>query len=179
MKHAQAKIDYSITAMRVWKTVPDDVIAEVIHRKLYVAEPPSTYHADAAIRISAPLFSYVKENMFGAVYCAPVGVFLTAGKQVVMPDIVFISTKNRLVITKKGIHGAPDLLIEILSPSTRRRDLTLKKHLYEQTGVREYWLVDPETKNTQGYLLEDRKYGEPLLMNSKLHIRILSKTINF
>lgn len=164
--------------MRVWQTVPDDVIAEVIHRKLYVNDPPSTYHAGAAIRIGSYLFDHVEQNKLGSVYCAPVGVFLSDGKQVVMPDVVFVSKDNQVVVTRKGIHGPPDLLIEILSPSTRRRDLTTKKSVYEEAGVKEYWLVDPETKNTQGYILENNKYGEPLLMNSEIYIRILNKIIN-
>jgi Uma2 family endonuclease len=178
MKNAP-KIDYSITAMRVWQTVPDDVIAEVIHKKLYVNDPPTTYHADASLHIGALLLSHVESNDLGRVFCAPVGVFLMEGKQVVMPDVVFVSKDSPAIVTKKGIHGPPDLLVEILSPATRRRDLTLKKSLYEEAGVKEYWLVDPETKNTQGYFLEDKKYDDPLLMNSVLYIRILNKTIKF
>ena len=177
MKNA-LKIDYSITAMRVWQTVPDDVIAEVIHKKLYVNDPPTTYHTDASMRISAFLFDYVEKNKLGSVHCAP-GVFLTEGKQVVMPDIVFVSKDSKAVVTRKGIHGPPDLLIEILSPSTRRRDLTIKKGLYEEAGVKEYWLVDPETRNTRGYFLEDKEYGEPLLLDSEVYIKILNKSIKF
>ncbi|HEX8059664.1 MAG TPA: Uma2 family endonuclease [Cyclobacteriaceae bacterium] len=179
MKNAQTKIDYSSTAMRVWKTVPEDVMAEVMRNKLYVSDPPTIYHANASIHIGSSLLIYVEGMKLGAVYCAPVGVFLTGGTQVVMPDVVFVSNNSQVVITRKGIHGAPDLLIEILSPSTRRRDLTMKKGVYEEAGVKEYWLVDPETKNTQGYFLESKRYGEPLLMNSELYIRTLNKTINF
>ena len=74
--------------MRVWKTIPEDVIAEVIRKKFYVNDLPSMYHVRASATIDNSLYNCVEGNEFGKVYFAPVDVFLTRGRQAVMPDVV-------------------------------------------------------------------------------------------
>lgn len=172
-----AYTDRLTTAMEVWEQLPEGTLAEVINNVLYVSPPPTPYHQDVTMCILRNLDAYVFENKLGKVYPGPVGVYL--GTDVVIPDINFISNDNKLVIDNKGIKGAPDLLIEVFSPSTGRRDRTIKKNLYERMGVREYWMVHPITKDAEGYLLENGKYHEPLLLNSQIHVRILNKTFPF
>ena len=74
----------------------------------------------------------------------------------VIPDAMVVC--NRDIIKPDGIHGPPDLVVEVLSPSTKKRDRTYKKDLYERCGVREYWLAEPDTKTVEVYLLQDGKY---------------------
>jgi Uma2 family endonuclease len=179
MIRAHADIDFSIPAMRKWWKLPEDRPAEVINGKLYLLSQPTLYHSRVSMRILFELMRYVDTHDGGEIFHADLGVFLKAATNVVAPDIVFICHENPLILDRKGVFGAPDLLIEVLSPSTKRKDRTIKKQLYEETGVREFWLVDPDSKETWGYLHENGHYDEPLTMNGELHIRILNKTIRF
>jgi Uma2 family endonuclease len=172
-------IDRSLPAMQIRRKLPDGVRTEVIYGKLYILASPNTYHAKICGHIFCELMLYLRGNEVGTAFHGPVDVFLNDEDDVVIPDILFVSNEKQQIIHKRGVYNAPDLHIEVLSPSNRKYDLVLKKSLYEQVGVNEYWIVDPETKNAQGYLLKDGKYGDPLLTNSEIYIRILNKTIRF
>ena len=89
------------------------------------------------------------------------------------PDIVLVSAENKSIIKEDAIHGIPDMLIEILSPSNSDHDLIRKKDLYEKCGIPEYWIVNPETKETMGFILKDRKYEESGHYVGKIHSVIL------
>ncbi|WP_456405852.1 Uma2 family endonuclease [Caldithrix abyssi] len=78
--------------------------------------------------------------------------------QCVTPDILFIAKENQKIITEDNIKGAPDLIIEILSPSSAYYDLVEKKELYEQFGVKEYWIVDPKKQRIEVFVLKDKKF---------------------
>ncbi|WP_199613579.1 Uma2 family endonuclease [Paenibacillus alkalitolerans] len=91
----------------------------------------------------------------GIVVVSPMDVHLDEAN-IVQPDIIFISNDSLGIIRGKEIHGVPDLLIEILSPLTGARDKTLKKHLYEKFGVKEYWIVDPVIKTVDRFVLKDQ-----------------------
>ncbi len=82
-------------------------------------------------------------------------VYLTE-KDRVIPDVMIICKKE--IIKRNGIHGTPDLVVEVLSPGTEKRDRGYKKDLYEKSGVREYWLVEPETQTVEVYLLKNGKF---------------------
>ena len=100
---------------------------------------------------------FLKENPVGKVYFAPVDIYFN-NENVYQPDIIFIS-KDRLHILKEdGVYGAPDLIIEILSPATAYYDLRIKFKVYEQHGVKEYWIVDPELKEIEIYQLQNNKF---------------------
>ena len=71
-----------------------------------------------------------------------------------IPDVMIICNKD--IIRENGVYGAPDLVVEVLSPGTEKRDRGIKKNLYEKCGVKEYWLVNPETKSVEVYLLIDQ-----------------------
>lgn len=174
-------IDYSIPAMRELRKRPvdDGIRAEVIYGKLYLTGAPTLYHQRVLARIFNALTNYVQASDLGEVFVAPLGIVLLKGTNYVQPDILFVSKENSPIMYRDAIYGPPDLQIEILSPGTRKRDLTIKKKLYEEAGVKEYWLVEPDTKDAWGYLLDGNRYDEPLVMNSKLHVRILDKIIDF
>lgn len=165
--------------MQIWKKIPVGVMAEIINNVLYVTPNPALDHQEVAGTLSAALFNYVREKGLGTVYSRPIDVFLDNNKAVVTPDINYISNGNLHKIDKKAIRGAPDLLIEVHSPLTGRRDRTIKKNLYEKMGVKEYWIVHPVTKKAEGYLLEDRRYQQPLELTSRIDVRILNKSFDF
>jgi len=96
----------------------------------------------------------------GQVYTAPIDVVF-ASKLVAVPDLVYVARDRLSIVGPKAIEGAPDLIVEILSPSTKRRDLRAKRALYERFGVREYWLVDPKARSVTVLVLRGDVY-EPL-----------------
>jgi Uma2 family endonuclease len=110
-----------------------------------VREPPAPYffHQELVTRLAALLHGYVRDRSLGKICVSPVDVVLDRDRAlVVQPDVVFVSTA-RLSLIDRRIWGAPDLVVEVLSPGTARRDRTTKLRWYRRYGVRECWLVDP------------------------------------
>lgn len=173
------EIDYSLPAVQILKKLPEKFPAEVIDETLYVHEPPTLYHSRVNRDLLFDLVRYVKSNKLGEVFSEPTGVFFDDRKTVVMPDVFFVSKKKSHLLKREGLFGPPDLIIEVLSPGTSKYNFTTKKEMYERYGVDEYWLVDPETKDSCGFLLENGKYGEPLILKGKINIRILKTSIRF
>ncbi|MEW6238349.1 MAG: Uma2 family endonuclease [Candidatus Omnitrophota bacterium] len=132
----------------------DDKRYEIIEGEVYMVPSPLTYHQKVSIRLERFVEDYVIERDLGEIYHAPLDVVLS-DIDVVQPDILFISNDNDGIITEKNIQGAPDLVIEILSPSSDHKDKVLKKKLYAKYGVKEYWLVDPGAKEIQVFTLKD------------------------
>ena len=126
----------------------EDVRAEIIDGELYMMAEPSTDHQIISMALSAKIFNFLEDKPC-QVFHAPFGVRLFEQDQdtpnmvntVVEPDITVVCDKKKL--DKRGCKGAPDLIIEILSPSNERRDRLVKFNLYQRAGVREYWIVDP------------------------------------
>ena len=118
---------------------------EIIDGRVIVTPAPIPYHQEISGNISEPLRSFVRARRLGKVYYAPVDIRLTPDN-VLIPDIVFIARDRLHIVGPKTIDAAPDLVVEILSPGTRQRDLTVKRELYARFGVQEYWIVDPETE---------------------------------
>ena len=134
--------------------LPDGQRAELIDGVLYDMAPPSRIHQKLVMEISATLRNHIRKKGGSCdVYPAPFAVFLNADdKTYVEPDISVICDKNKL--SDRGCEGAPDFVIEIVSPSTRRKDYSLKNTLYTDAGVREYWIVDPAKERTTVYHYE-------------------------
>ena len=123
---------------------------EILGGELFVSAPPSKRHAWISFQLALRLAEYVEQRALGVVFHAPVDVRLTHN-DVVVPDVIFLSTARRHLFGEQRIDGAPDLVVEVLSPSTRSRDLTAKLQLYAQTGVQEYWIVDQVTATVTLY----------------------------
>ncbi len=124
--------------------LPDDGRRyEAIGGKLFVTAAPSFRHTRIAHRLAVALDRLLEQPGLGIVSQAP-GVEFPATREGVQPDLVFLSRARRGIVAKEGLRGAPDLVIDILSPSTAERDRGLKLDLYERQGVAEYWIVDPE-----------------------------------
>ena len=135
--------------------LPEGDRRELIEGDFYMVPSPSFRHQSISRDISTPLWDYVRTNGLGVVVWAPMDVVLTQ-ESVVQPDILFISNERREIITDNNISGAPDLVVEILSPSTADRDRELKLRLYARHGVREYWIVDPDERDCPGDVARDR-----------------------
>jgi Uma2 family endonuclease len=149
-------------ATDIWDTPDDGNRYEVIDGELYVSPPPVRDHQHASSQLHGTLWSYLQTNPIGLLYAAPFGVVID-GRSGVQPDLVFVSNEHREILTSDGIEGAPDLVVEILSPSTRSRDLGIKLRRYEAAGVPHYWILDPRTRTLEARELRpDGFYGEPV-----------------
>jgi Uma2 family endonuclease len=157
---------------------------ELLGGELYMAPAPIPYHQHISKRLFHCLYKHVRENDSGEVYYSPIDVRLS-NEDVVQPDILFIAKDRLSIIHEDAIHGAPDLLLEILSPATAERDRTLKKTLYARSGVKEFWIVDPITKTIevfslahQGYQLFKRfKIAQKLRSPTLAHLEITLREI--
>lgn len=127
---------------------------ELIEGELLMAPAPNRYHQEISGNIEFILRTYLKKHRIGKLYDAPFDVYLDE-INVVQPDILFVSNKKAGVLTDAGAEGAPDLVIEILSPSTMRRDRESKRKVYARTGVEELWLIDPEKRRIEIFELQE------------------------
>ncbi len=134
----------SITWQDVQQMPDDGNRYEAIEGDLHVTPAPGTRHARVSKRLQYALDRILERPGLGEIFVAPYGVEFPATGEGVQPDIIFVSRARREIIAEAGIVGAPDLVVEILSPSTAGRDRTIKLRLYERQGVREYWIVDPD-----------------------------------
>ena len=121
---------------------PDDKRYELLNGELIMVPAPNMKHQWVLGRLHIELGRFTQEHGRGEVYVAPVDVVLSE-TDVVQPDVLFISRAHRQRITEENVRGAPDLVIEVLSPSTAEQDLGYKHDLYARHGVLEYWIVDP------------------------------------
>ena len=117
---------------------------------------PSFFHQQIVARFHDQLKAFVRLHRLGQTGFAPLDMILT-NRQVVQPDVFFVST-DRLAILTDRLRGAPDLVAEVLSPGSRRRDRLDKRDLYEQHGVKEYWLIDPDALTVEVLSLERGEY---------------------
>ena len=125
---------------------------QVIEGDLIMSPSPNIYHQAVVTRICAVLLRFLEENPLGEVLVAPLDVFLS-DINVYQPDVIFISNQRRSILTERGLEGAPDLAVEVLSPGTARVDKGSKRKVYARTGVKELWLVDPDAKLIHVYEL--------------------------
>ena len=128
---------------------------ELIDGVHYVTASPNLRHQEVAGRLHAEIYLHLKGHReAGRVFIAPLDVVLSR-YDVVEPDVLFVAADQADVLTEKNLQGPPSLAVEVLSPSTRKRDARLKRDLFERTGVREYWLVDPELDTVQVFRRDD------------------------
>jgi len=158
MKVPLIDVSQNIWTYEDYRELPNDgKTYQVIGGKLFMTPSPSTRHQDICGNLGFIIRNFVKEHDLGKVYNAPIDVVFSS-VNVVQPDIVFIS-KNRLrIIKEKGIFGAPDWIMEIISPSTDKIDVKLKRDLYECFAVKEYWIIYPDDERIEVYLLKEGKY---------------------
>ena len=136
---------------------PEDQYYELLDGELIVVPALGELHQSVSALLGWKLIQFASENRLGRVYHAPFDVVLS-DLDVVQPDLIFVSHARAHVITDANIQGAPDLVIEILSPSTAARDKTFKRTLYAMHGVQEYWMVDAIAKTATVLLLGERGF---------------------
>jgi Uma2 family endonuclease len=141
---------------------PDDGLRhEIIDGEHYVTPSPATRHQRIAGNLHYLIRGYLENHPIGEVFMAPFDVLLS-NFDIVVPDLVYVSRQRAHLITLENLQGAADLMIEILSPSTRRRDERLKRELYERVGVEEYWLIDPERDAIEVFRRVEGAFEKPV-----------------
>ncbi len=138
MKQAKVRFTY-----KDYLLLPEDKRYEIIDGELYMVAAHNTRHQRVSRRLEAALLQHTEQKHLGEIFYAPYDVILS-DENVVQPDILFVRKQRAGVITDANLQGAPDLVVEILSPGTRSKDLELKRKAYARFGVQEYWIVDPE-----------------------------------
>jgi len=137
--------------------LPEGAPYQLIGGEFVMTLSPTPYHQEISQKLEFRILSYIEKNNLGRLYHALLDVFLS-DSDVYQPDIMFISRKRLQIIGKKKIEGAPDIVIEVLSPGTAYYDLRKKYKVYEEHGVREYWIVDPELKKIEVYENQNKNF---------------------
>ena len=140
-----------------YRHTPEDKRYELLDGELIMVPASRTAHQRTSRDILIPINTFVAENDLGEVFIAPCDVVLS-DTDVVQPDLLFVSKERSHIINEDNIRGAPDLVIEILSPSTAQRDRTLKRTLYALHGVPEYWQADTDAKIAMVLTLDNGEY---------------------
>lgn len=131
---------------------------EIIGGEEFMSPAANLDHSGIIMRLGMIIGTHLSNNKSGYVYPDDVDVHFSDGS-LYKPDLVVVLKSNEKILAgQKNIYGAPDMVVEVLSHSTRKKDLTIKKDTYEAQGVREYWIVDPRAKSVMVYLLKDGKY---------------------
>ncbi len=144
-----------MTAKAFFELPETNIPTELIDGELIVSPAPIPDHQSASIELIFLLKGLIPN---GKLFHAPIDVYLDESN-IVQPDILWVAQDSQCFIGDKRLEGAPDLVIEILSPSTARRDKNKKFLLYEKYGAREYWLVDPQAQYVEVWRLEEGKFA--------------------
>ena len=128
--------------------MPEDKRYELIGGEFVMVPSPVTRHQKILLKLSVILHDFILKDKRGTLFVSPYDVVLS-DEDVVQPDIILVLKENENIITERNIKGTPDLLVEIVSPSTDYRDRVIKRKLYAKFGVKEYWIVDPDAKTIE------------------------------
>ena len=147
---------------------------ELIDGEHYVTPSPNRKHQAIVWNLTQVIGPYLESHPIGRAFTAPFDVVFSEF-DVVEPDLLYISnSKQADILTAKHVRGAPDLVVEIGSPSTRRRDETIKRKLYERCGVEEYWVIDPEIETIAVYRHAGNNYQRVLELVAERHDALTS-----
>jgi Uma2 family endonuclease len=147
---------------------PDDGLRhELIDGEHYVTPSPNTKHQEIVVKLAVRISNWNEEHHAGKVFVAPFDVVFTQF-DVVEPDVLYMSNERAAeILTDANVQGVPELVVEIGSPSTRRRDETVKRALYERAGVSEYWVVDPELDVIRVYRRDGERFARPAELSAE------------
>jgi Uma2 family endonuclease len=167
------------TAVDVFKLLPEGVHCQVINNIIYMSPSPTFQHQDTVFEIGLQIRALVNKQSLGKCIGSPIDVYLNKNN-VFQPDIIYLATKNLSLVKKDGkIHGAPDIVIEVLSPGNENDDRVKKRKVYESCGVKEYFIVDPRTKEVIGCYLQKKKFVEDKKIKALIVSKLLKKTFRF
>ena len=131
---------------------------EVIGGRLELSPPPKIAHQRVSVSLAGMLWAWAKRTQSGEVLTAPVAVVFADSGSYLEPDLIWIARERRSILASDQVRGAPDLVVEILSPGTARSDWADKKRVYERAGVPRYWVVDPDARYLMAFRLVDGRY---------------------
>jgi len=175
---ASPKTKRDLLTYEDYLTFPDQdgIRKEIIEGELFISPAPAMKHQSISKKIFKMLDDFITKHNLGEVWYAPCDVIFS-NINVMQPDILFILNENHEILTALNIKGAPDLIVEILSPSTVENDRIYKKLVYEKFGVKEYWIVDPQEEMIEVWSLEDARFQmfHQAKKNDKLRSKLLGK----
>lgn len=153
--------------------LPDDVRVELIDGVIYYMSAPTVAHQMIAGYIHAQLFNHIKSNKGNCTaMISPLSVELNKdNKTSVQPDVLIACDKSKVI--KRCVYGAPDFVLEVLSPSTKSKDMVIKLNKYMAAGVKEYWMIDPNKKQVLVYNFDENRFAEVHTFEDTVPIAVL------
>ena len=148
---------------------------EIVDGDHYMNPAPSTYHQTVSKRLQHHLYTKIELATLGLVFNAPIDVQLSS-HDIVQPDLVVLLNDTKARVTPAKINGAPDLLVEIQSPSTADNDRHLKRRIYERSGVTEYWIVEVDEPSVTQLVLRGGVYVE-VSHGDQLRLEVLPEVV--
>ena len=146
------------TALDVFRMLPEGTLCEVIDNILYMSPAPKYTHQRLVLLFSRKIGNYLESTGTAELIISPFDVYFEDHLSAVQPDLLVVTNENRHILKEDGcIHGAPDIIIEVLS-SDKNRDLIKKKNLYEKVGVTEYFVVNPDSREITSWLMKGNVY---------------------
>ncbi len=146
---------------------------EIIEGDLFVTPAPRPKHQKAIGNLYWILRAYLQDYPIGDLYLSPIDLILSH-TNIAQPDLLFLSAKKLHLVSERGIEGPPDLIVEVLSPTTEKTDRETKSRLYAKFGVPHYWLIDPETKQLEMFRLSGKQYRALPPIKDTTHISLNS-----
>jgi len=132
----------------------DGWIYEIIEGELYMSPAPKTIHQKCGGRLFAAFFNFAQQHDLGEPYYSPIDVILPGLTNPVQPDVIFIVKERLDIVKEERVEGAPDIIVEVLSPWNWFADRRKKFEIYAKAGVREYWLIDPKARTIELFTLQ-------------------------
>jgi Uma2 family endonuclease len=166
------------TILEVWESLPEGTLCQVINNTLVMSPAPLDNHQKVLGKIFAKVHAVVEQNNLGEARVSPYDVHFDE-ENIFQPDIVFVAKENTHLIKEPGLFGAPDVVIEILSPSNKGYDKKDKKQVYEKYGVKEYWIVEPNDKTVTGYTLINKKFVQTSSAEGTIDSKLLGSVLRF
>ena len=166
------------TIMEVFRVLPEGTLAELIDGIIYMSPAPFDNHQTISMNLSIEMGGFIRYNKLGRFFAAPFDVYLDERSNAVQPDMIVVLKENKSII-KGHVHGVPDMIIEILSKGSYDYDLGKKKKLYQEFGVKEYWVINPATMESIGFGLDRGKYVEIGKYSNKIDSRLLQQEFHF
>jgi Uma2 family endonuclease len=166
------------TMFEVWESLPEGTLCQLVNNNLIMSPSPLNVHQVVLNKINYGLLRYLENHPIGEVRIAPYDVHFST-RNIFQPDIIFISNENIHLIHETGLMGAPDLIIEILSPGTAHVDMGEKRTVYEQYGVKEYFMVEPSNKTVTSLMLQGKEFTEQESQTGVIVSKLLNTTLAF
>lgn len=156
----EARLTRRKASIDEFRALPESVLTvEYINGEIIMAPSPIVAHQAILGNIYFILRAFVEEKKAGRIFCSPLDVTLPTG-DVVQPDAFFLTNEEAAIANSATrVHGAPAFIVEILSPGSVKHDAVTKRNLYELTGVREYWIVDPDSRTVSQLILHEGHYA--------------------